>query len=869
MKRLSRLTLRGSRRNAELFFADLMGEPYRPRRFRPASLPRTPQPPEPVLRPRYPAAVPPLPPALPVRDDESGEDSSEAVPLGGRGAFRHEPLGGIPGDNVEARFNVDAATAPGTTIDIVVHLHGYSSQRDDARFLPRKAAAAGVDMVDGGTVRIRASRPTLALVPRGRHTSGATWLFDRLADRAALDQLIDAGLAWLATTVLTLASGSTLGRGRLTLAAHSGGGAGLSALLAAGVNPDEVIGFDSMYGGEEAIRRWALARIASPDASRSGLRVFYTGCSGPSTEHPAGRWVTARDGKPVYQSPGSWSYRNGSWRLITTEVSARRLHEAISGALSRATGGAALANRFRVQRTSVAHNDIPARYSPPLLDNIAADVPDASAPPPATNRPSCVSNDDWLTRRPRKPGGNDPPPPRPGAGAPTATTPGAARPSPPAEAVYAPPNARPYTPSADRSLFRTPPDPVAVTAATEWPEATTDADGVSERALRARGVSADQIRAFGTAGLAPLGPIASVFGEPALGQLFLRLRYRAAQFARPPHSYDREADLTRAFGRAVPRLAILAVRTLLAIPGHFRELARRAGSEDEAYALENIGWLLMHSIAGNVRTNSGLDFWLPTSPAFVTPFPATPPGLGPQAAQLVTARSLTDRTVDAAAYRTRFTAWQTGPPGRMWRLETGRETAPGRAAAAPFYADPFTLPPSINITAERAQVRAAWARRVADVDAGRTTVPLTRCDNTYVTRLGLMAPISLRGLQLRTHFPAPSSARTLTVLSGLAAVQPAFEAAFQAITDLGWNDLLFETQGMGCFRGKKIPGNPEAARRMSEHSLGIAIDLNVFENAQNTPGSMDPRIVALFEAFRFRWGKAFGTPDPMHFEYAG
>ena len=74
---------------------------------------------------------------------------------------------------------------------------------------------------------------------------------------------------------------------------------------------------------------------------------------------------------------------------------------------------------------------------------------------------------------------------------------------------------------------------------------------------------------------------------------------------------------------------------------------------------------------------------------------------------------------------------------------------------------------------------------------------------------------------------------------------------------------------MGCFRGKKIPGSPTAARRMSEHSLGIAVDLNVFENAQNTAGSMDPRIVALFEAFRFRWGKGFAVPDPMHFEYAG
>jgi hypothetical protein len=635
------------------------------------------------------------------------------------------------------------------------------------------------------------------------------------------------------------------------------------------VNPDEVICFDSMYGGEEAIRRWALARIGSPDAPRTGLRVFYTGCSGPLAAYPSGRWVTRRDGKAVYEPPGSWSYRNGSWRLITTEVSARRLHEAIGRALSTATGGAALANRFRVERTSVAHNDIPARYSPTLLDNIAADVPQASAPPPATNHPACVANDDWLTRPPRKPGGDNPPPPPPSAAPTSPPTSGAVRPSPPTEEVYAPPNARPHTPSSDRSLFRTPPDPVAVTAATEWPQATTDADGASERALRARGVSADQIRVFGTAGLTALRPVASVLGEAALGQVLLRLRYRAAQLARPPHSYDREADLTRAFGRAVPRSAILAIRSLLAIPGHFRELARRAGNEDEAYALENLGWLLMHSLASDVRTSSGLDFWLPASPAFVTRFPAAVPGLSPQATALVTARSLTDPAVDAGAYRTRFTAWQSGVPGRMWRLETGRDPSPGRAAGAPFYADPFTVAPAINITAERAQVRAAWTRRVADVDTGRTTVPLTQCDNAYVTRLGLMGPISLRGLQLRAHFPAPSSARTLTALNGLAAVQPAFEAAFQAITDLGWNDLLFETQGMGCFRGKKIPGNPAAARNMSEHSLGIAIDLNVFENAQNTAGSMDPRIVALFEAFRFRWGKGFRTPDPMHFEYAG
>jgi hypothetical protein len=32
---------------------------------------------------------------------------------------------------------------------------------------------------------------------------------------------------------------------------------------------------------------------------------------------------------------------------------------------------------------------------------------------------------------------------------------------------------------------------------------------------------------------------------------------------------------------------------------------------------------------------------------------------------------------------------------------------------------------------------------------------------------------------------------------------------------------------------------------------------------------MVPRIIALFEAFKFGCGEGFPTPDPMHFEYTG
>jgi hypothetical protein len=62
-----------------------------------------------------------------------------------------------------------------------------------------------------------------------------------------------------------------------------------------------------------------------------------------------------------------------------------------------------------------------------------------------------------------------------------------------------------------------------------------------------------------------------------------------------------------------------------------------------------------------------------------------------------------------------------------------------------------------------------------------------------------------------------------------------------------------------------------AARTMSQHGLGAAIDFNVPENQQDSGarpfGSMDPRIVAIFEAFHFKFGACFNPTDPMHFEY--
>jgi hypothetical protein len=91
------------------------------------------------------------------------------------------------------------------------------------------------------------------------------------------------------------------------------------------------------------------------------------------------------------------------------------LHQGIERAVAKLADAAVLRKRFRVERTSAVHNDIPGLYAPSLLNDIAAGVPKASPPPSATTRPDCVANDDWLTATPRKPGGDDPPPPAPAA----------------------------------------------------------------------------------------------------------------------------------------------------------------------------------------------------------------------------------------------------------------------------------------------------------------------------------------------------------------------------------------------------------------------------------------------------------------------
>ena len=70
----------------------------------------------------------------------------------------------------------------------------------------------------------------------------------------------------------------------------------------------------------------------------------------------------------------------------------------------------------------------------------------------------------------------------------------------------------------------------------------------------------------------------------------------------------------------------------------------------------------------------------------------------------------------------------------------------------------------------------------------------------------------------------------------------------------------------GCFVARTIMWDPKNPPSM--HAWGLAIDINVRENPYGARPTQDPRLVAIFKHWGFRWGGDWGTPDGMHFELA-
>lgn len=479
----------------------------------------------------------------------------------------------------------------------------------------------------------------------------------------------------------------------------------------------------------------------------------------------------------------------------------------------------------------------------------------------------------------------------------------------PEDEPSAPAQQQPYLPQGGRNfvpqngVFNCAPNPFVVIPASFLPERTADASAAIDAALVAAGLNTAQKRQVTRAGLVP---IAREFGPSALPELFARLRWSAADIAKWGDGAD----------------SMLAPRLLIHIPGHFRELARRAPDAREAFVLECIGWLLMAGLRTPVANAIKKKVWVPPPPAWVTVVPNPVPPLSADVSRLVLRLLLVDTTMTADQWNAQLVAWGGGLAGRQWQAEVGAPQ-PGR----PFYASLVTIPAHVGTAAVRATFDTAWIAKRADADAhntphaaGATTVTLSglrnavelrTCDNSSPhLPAGTISKLSLQGLQMAYDFPQPE--RIITELALLTQLHPIYTALFRAIRELGWNDLLYETEGAACFRGVHHPAaftltidgkkvvvnafkNPDAttvarlntnatadqraqtiaacrtARTMSQHGLGAAIDFNVPENDQDVAarpfGSMDPRAVAIFEAFHFRFGACFSTTDPMHFEY--
>jgi hypothetical protein len=94
---------------------------------------------------------------------------------------------------------------------------------------------------------------------------------------------------------------------------------------------------------------------------------------------------------------------------------------------------------------------------------------------------------------------------------------------------------------------------------------------------------------------------------------------------------------------------------------------------------------------------------------------------------------------------------------------------------------------------------------------------------------------------------------------------PQLRDALREVQRRGLGFLINPSQYGGCFGPRFIDRNP--AGRLSHHSWGIGIDINVAENAFGTRPDQDRRLVEIMENHGFTWGGRWLVPDGMHFEW--
>ena len=91
---------------------------------------------------------------------------------------------------------------------------------------------------------------------------------------------------------------------------------------------------------------------------------------------------------------------------------------------------------------------------------------------------------------------------------------------------------------------------------------------------------------------------------------------------------------------------------------------------------------------------------------------------------------------------------------------------------------------------------------------------------------------------------------------------PQLRAALLEVQQRGLADEINPDEYAGCYYPRFIANTTT----LSNHSFGLALDLNVPGNLRGTVGEMDRDVVAIFKTWGFAWGGDWRWTDPMHFE---
>ena len=237
------------------------------------------------------------------------------------------------------------------TVDVVLHFHGYSSDRERMS-LRNKEAYSGLDFSNPNNLNDATpgrTAPTLGILPRGSYTGDGPgvnperYTFPALNTPARVNALVGYSLGQFQS-----ATGSnSVAPGRFILTAHSGGGAALMQLLRNNdsdeIRIDEIQIFDALYGP------------ASTDAVS-----------------PLLSWINRRIAAEI-QSWTTGKTRSGSALCIVhrsgTEGQSQIVATALRTAIASAPADAqsVLGAAYRVHRTAVAHGQIPRQFGWRLL----------------------------------------------------------------------------------------------------------------------------------------------------------------------------------------------------------------------------------------------------------------------------------------------------------------------------------------------------------------------------------------------------------------------------------------------------------------------------------------------------------------------